>query len=258
MSLNGAKVVTYPQLILGDCIEQMTQIPSGSIDMILCDLPYGTTACKWDVVIPLDQLWQQYWRVIKKNGAVLLFGTEPFSSFLRMNQIKSYKYDWTWVKNLSTNFLHAKRMPLRKSEIISVFYKKQCTYNPVKSLGHKPTQSAKGSSDGVLYFGKNNRNYPGGDTSRFPTNILDFKVDDPKIRSHPTQKPVLLLEYLINTYTNEGEVVPDNCMGSGSTGVACINTRRMFIGIEKDEKYFSIAKDRIAEANGAKDWSNIL
>ena len=234
----------------GDCLEKMKDIPDGSVDMILCDLPYGTTACKWDVVIPFEPLWTHYWRVLKPNGAVVLFGSQPFTTFLIQSQFNSFRYIWTWEKNFSTNFLHAKRMPLRKTEDITVFYKSQPVYNPQKTTGHKPTQSSTGSSNGNLYYGKNIRKSPGGNTERFPTNLLKFNADDPKLRLHPTQKPVALLEYLIKTYTNEGDTVLDNCMGSGSTGVACINTNRNFIGIEKDDKYFEIASQRISDSGG--------
>lgn len=239
-------------LMHGDCIEKMKLIPDNSVDLVLTDPPYGTTACKWDSVIPFETMWEQLKRVIKPNGTIVLFGSEPFSSALRMSNIKQYKYDWIWEKNISTNFLHAKRQPLRNTENISVFYNK-ATYYPVKSDGHVPTQSAKGVSEGVLYHGKNRRNYEGGDTTRYPKTLLKFSVVDMKKRLHPTQKPVDLLEYLIKTYTDEGETVLDFTMGSGSTGVACINTNRSFIGIELDDNYFNVAKDRIDNAVKEKD-----
>lgn len=232
-------------LYLGDCLEIMKTLPNQSVDLILCDPPYGSTAAKWDEIIPFDSMWYEYWRVLKPNGAVLIFGAEPFSTKLRSSQFKAYRYDWTWIKNLATNFFHAKRMPLRKTENISVFYRKQPKYTPIRSIGHEPTQSAFGFSKGVVYHGKNKREYQGGDTTRLPTNVLDFKVVDPKLRVHANQKPVELLEYLIRTYTAEGDTVLDNTMGSGSTGVAAKNTNRKFIGIELDENYFEIAKQRI-------------
>lgn len=232
----------------GNCLEIMPQIPSGSVDMILCDLPYGTTACKWDTVIPFEPLWSEYKRICK--GSIVLFASQPFTTELIHSNLKNYRYSWVWKKNFSTNFFHAKSMPLRNTEDICVFYKG--SYNPQKSEGHIPTQSAKGSSNGVLYYGNNTRDYAGGDTTRFPTTVLEFDAHDPKNRLHPTQKPVDLCEYLIKTYTNEGEWVLDNCMGSGTTGVAAVNTGRNFIGIEQEEKYFTIAKKRIDEAQQSK------
>ena len=231
----------------GDCLIEMNKIADKSVDMILCDLPYGTTANSWDIIIPFDKLWEQYNRVIKDNGAIVLFGSQPFITKLINSNIDNYKYSWYWVKNQGTNFFHAKHMPIRKVEEIAVF-NNYLTYNAIESKGHEPTRSAKGSSNGKCYFGKNKRNYVGGSTERFPTDVLEFKCVNNYERNHPNQKPTDLLEYLIKTYTNENETVLDNCMGSGSTGVACINTKRNFIGIEKDEKYFEIAKDRINKA----------
>ena len=235
------------QLIHGDCLEKMKGIPDKSIDMILCDLPYGTTACKWDVVIPFEPLWEQYKRIIKDNGAIVLFGSEPFSSYLRMSNIKWYKYDWVWVKEQGTGNLNANKMPLKKHENILVFYKKLPIYNPQMVKGdayeikrNKNTNEIfgkTGTQDGYVTKNKG---------ERYPTSILNFNREL-RNRLHPTQKPVALLEYLIKTYTLEGETVLDNTMGSGSTGVACINTKRNFIGIEKDDKYFEIAKKRIEE-----------
>ena len=232
----------------GDCLERMKEIPDASVDFILTDPPYGTTACKWDSVIPFDSMWQELERIIKPNGAIVLFGSEPFSSTIRISNLKMYKYDWVWIKNISTNFLHAKRQPLRNTENIHVFYKKCGCYYPIKSTGHIPTQSAKGSSNGVLYHGTNVRNYVGGDTTRYPKTTIEFDVVDLKNRLHPTQKPVALLEYLIKTYTQENETVLDFTMGSGSTGVAAKNLNRSFIGIELDSNYFEIAESRIRGA----------
>ena len=236
------------QLWHGDCLELMKSIPDGSVDLILTDPPYGTTKCSWDSVIPFEPMWEQLKKIIKPNGAIVLFGTEPFSSALRMSNIKQYKYDWVWVKNISTNFLHAKRQPLRNTENIHVFYKKCGKYYPIKSTGHTPTQSAKGCSNGVLYHGKNTRNYSGGETTRYPKTTIEFDVVDLKNRLHPTQKPVALLEYLIKTYTNEDETVLDFTAGSMSTAIACINTNRNGIMIEKDDHYFKVGSDRVAQA----------
>jgi len=238
------------QLIKGECIEQMKLIPTGSVDAIITDPPYGTTACKWDSVIDFKLMWEQLNRIIKPNGAIVLFGAEPFSSALRMSNIKNYKYDWIWKKNKSTGFLNSKRQPLRSTENIHVFYKKQCTYNPQKTQGHKPVNLfTKNTSDGET-MGKTKKGVKGGgQTDRFPINVIEIKVinNDNKNKTHPTQKPVALMEYLIKTYTKEGETVLDFTMGSGSTGVAAKNLNRNFIGIELDDKYFNTAKDRINE-----------
>jgi site-specific DNA-methyltransferase (adenine-specific) len=239
----------------GDCLELMRDIPDGSIDMILCDLPYGTTQCKWDAVIPFESLWAQYTRIIKDNGAIALFGSEPFSTELRKSNLKIYKYDWYWRKPRGTGHLNAKKQPLRDIEVISVFYKKQCTYNPQFSHG-EPYSAAKGgkiarvSDAGATTYGKfmNGMQFRNDNPGiRYPKQLQEFSVVE-RGTVHPTQKPVALLEYLVKTYTNEGETVLDNCMGSGSTGVACVNTGRRFIGMELDPEYFKIAEKRILEA----------
>mgnify|MGYP003480380918 FL=1 len=238
----------------GDCLEIMRDIPDKSVDMILCDLPYGTTACKWDVVIPFESLWEQYKRIIKDRGAIVLFGTEPFSSYLRLSNIKEYKYDYKWIKSKVGNFLNCKNSPLKKYEDIMVFSKgtiangspRFMTYNPQGLIEINKTCSNKGKSrKGTTIEERPSRQ--GTYTQKYtnyPNNLLEFKSED---GYHPTQKPVALLEYLIKTYTNEGETVLDNCMGSGSTGVACLKTNRNFIGIEKDDKYFNIAVERLEE-----------
>jgi site-specific DNA-methyltransferase (adenine-specific) len=236
----------------GDCLELMKDIPDKSIDMILCDLPYGTTACKWDVVIPFEPLWEQYKRIIKDRGAIVLFGSEPFSSYLRMSNIKQYKYDWVWdkVKPSTPGIVHYQ--PNRVFENIIIF-----------NTGVYYPQMVKKDSPRTAYGAtvtKNNEHGFGFKpcpaykiTHSYPTNILRFSNALQKGKMHPTQKPVALLEYLIKTYTLEGETVLDNCMGSGSTGVACVNTNRKFIGIELDETYFNIAKDRINKARYEND-----
>ena len=239
----------------GNCLELMKEIPDKSIDMILCDLPYGTTACKWDAIIPFEPLWEQYKRIIVDIGAVVLFGKEPFSSRLRISNLEMYKYDWIWIKDTKSNFMQANNQPLNNIEMISVFskaYARQIKnkpimkYNPQFSNGNR--YSIPKDSEVTDLFKQNHKNgiythYKRDTSKRYPYNTLRFNIDKPKI--HPTQKPVALLEYLIKTYTNEGETVLDNCMGSGSTGVACINTNRNFIGYELDEKYFEIAEKRI-------------
>ena len=240
-------------LRLGDCLEVMKDIPDGSVDAIITDPPYGTTACKWDSVIDFELMWEQLNRIIKPNGAIVLFGNEPFSSALRMSNIKNYKYDWVWDKNKPTGMLNAKRQPLRRFENVMVFYKKQCTYNPQKTI------NPKGIEKRSLY--SYNRENEGGETTGeikkggvssdyeadklLPVNIQVFKK--PNKPKHPTQKPVELMEYLIKTYTNENETVLDFTMGSGSTGVAAKNLNRSFIGIEQDQKYYNIAEQRIKE-----------
>ena len=233
----------------GDCLELMKSIPDSSIDMVLCDLPYGSTQCKWDNIIPFESLWKEYNRVLKKNGAAVLFGTEPFSSYLRLSNIKNYKYDWIWDKVKGTGYLNAKKQPMRNYEIISVFYKYQCTYNPQMTTGHPRKVSFRRKELQTECYGKTNKDYYYDSTERYPRNIQVFSIDTQNTSLHPTQKPVALLEYLIKTYTNEGEVVLDNCMGSGSTGVACVNTNRNFIGMELENNYFEIAKERIEKAN---------
>ena len=233
----------------GDCLELMKDIPNGSIDMILADLPYGTTACKWDTIIPFEPLWKQYKRIIKDNGAIVLFGNEPFSSHLRIHAIEMYKYDWKWDKVRGSNFATVKIRPFNSFEDIMVFYKKQPTYNPQMEIGTPYTQK-QGYVGDAKQTGLHKKDViTVNKGERYPLSILRFSKET---GLHPTQKPVPLLEYLIKTYTNEGDVVLDNTMGSGTTGVACINTNRSFIGMELDDKYFEIAKERINEARDAK------
>lgn len=231
------------QIYNDDCLKILKNIPDNSIDLILTDPPYGTTACHWDEVINYDVLWHELHRVCPK--VILLFGAEPFSTHLRMSNIKNYKYDWIWEKNTGTNFFHAKRMPIRYYENIHVFYKKFSIYNPQKTTGHVPTNSGKGINRGEVYSGKSNVDYKGGDTTRYPKNIIKFDTVSNYSRTHPSEKPVPLLEYLIKTYSSENDTVLDFTMGTGSCGVACVKTNRKFIGIEKEQKYFDIAQKRI-------------
>lgn len=241
------------KLIHGDCLEKMQNIPDNSIDLILCDLPYGTTACKWDTVIPFEPLWEQYNRIIKENGAIVLFGSEPFSSALRMSNIQNYKYDWIWEKENGTNFATVKYQPFRKTERIMVFGDFATSYNKKKPKNYNPqftydkpySIKRKDGQREQLHNGANKATeYDNADGKRYPTDIIKFNNEK---GLHPTQKPVALLEYLIKTYTNEGDLVLDNCFGSCSTGVACLNTNRNFIGIEKDDKYFEIGEKRMKE-----------
>ncbi len=235
------------KILHGDCLELMMDIPHKSIDMILCDLPYGTTNCKWDVIIPFERLWLAYNRIIKDNGAIVLFGAEPFSSMLRLSNLPMYKYDWVWDKIKGTGFLNAKKQPMRNHETVSVFYKNQCTYNPQKTSGHVHKKTFRSKDLQTDVYGDMNKDYHYSSTDRYPRSIQVFSTDTQNSSLHPTQKPVALCEYLINTYTNEGQLVLDNCAGSGTTGVACINTKRDFILIEKEKKYFDISENRINE-----------
>jgi site-specific DNA-methyltransferase (adenine-specific) len=236
-------------LRLGDCLEVMKTIEDNSIDAIITDPPYGTTQSKWDIVIDLKLMWEQLNRIVKPQGAIVLFGAEPFSSVLRMSNIKNFKYDWVWDKHIPRNFENAKRMPMNKHEMISVFGKVNLNYYPQMTLREKPvtvknyTKKNKDSSYNFSEFGTTKKSYTY--THKNPDTIIVGKWMANKGKQHPTQKPVDLMEYLIKTYTKENETVLDFTMGSGSTGVACKQTNRKFIGIEKEEKYFKIAQDRI-------------
>lgn len=250
------------ELQQGDCLNLMDEISDKSINLILCDLPYGTqkrNGCKWDVIIPFNDLWEQYKRIIKNNGAIVLFGKEPFSSLLRSSNLDMYKYDWIWEKDTKSNFMQANYQPLNNIEMISVFSKAyareikdktKMVYNPQFDIKEK--YKIPKPSKTTEIFSSNHKNgkykHKERDTSlRYPYVTLHFNSVKGKNKLHPTQKPVALLEYIIKTYTNENDLVLDNCMGSGSTGVACINTNRNFIGMELDENYFEIAKKRIDE-----------
>ena len=229
----------------GDCLELMKDIPNKSIDMILCDLPYGTTQNKWDSVIPLEPLWEQYKRIIKDNGVIVLTSQGIFTAKLILSNEKWFKYKWVWEKSKATNFLNAKKQPLRKHEDICVFYNKQPKYNPQMTEG-EPYDKGIRKNQLTGSYGEFNPVHVKSEGKRYPTDVVYFKTAESEGKVyHSTQKPVELLEYLIKTYTIEGELVLDNCMGSGSTGVACINTNRNFIGMEIDENYFNIAKERI-------------
>lgn len=241
-------------LMQGDCLERMKEIPDGAISMILADPPYGTTACKWDSVIPFEPMWEQLKRVIKPNGAIVLFGSQPFTSALIMSNIKMFKYEWVWVKSRTTGHLDAKRRPMKCQENISVFYDKQPTYNYELKKLDKPISSFRKNGKSGSLLGKTNQMLNKfQNATGYPIQVITFPSEH-NIGKHPTQKPVPLMEYLIKTYTNQGETVLDFTMGSGTTGVACVNTNRNFIGIEMDDGYFKIAEDRINNAvnNGLK------
>jgi site-specific DNA-methyltransferase (adenine-specific) len=232
---------------LGDCLEIMPHIEDKSVDMILCDLPYGTTACKWDVIIPFEPLWEQYKRIIKDNGAIVLFGSQPFTSMLVMSNLKMFKYEWTWKKSRKTGHFLAKKQPLKKHENILLFSKKSVLYNP---QGITSCDIIKKNTEGRLksnlYGNLKNKKDHNQIITNYPDTILEFN-NEHNINAHPTQKPVALLEYLIKTYTQENELVLDNCAGSGSTGIACINTNRNYIMIEKEQEYYDIIQKRIKE-----------
>jgi site-specific DNA-methyltransferase (adenine-specific) len=245
-------------LMQGDCLERMKEIPDGSVDMVLTDPPFGTTQCKWDSVIPFEPMWEQLKRIIKPNGAIVLFGSEPFSSVLRVSNLRWYKYDWIFRKVQATGHLNAKKQPMRDHEDIMIFYQKQCVYNPqkhfvgVKSKTPIVGKRRSGKSDSVYRSYSEKKPDYVDDGTRYPSQMLEGYYIPERHNSsqvgnshHPTQKPVSLMEYLIKTYTNEGETVLDFTMGSGTTGVACVNLDRNFIGIEMDEGYFEIAKKRI-------------
>lgn len=237
-------------LLQGNCLELMKSLPEKSIDLILCDLPYGRTQNRWDTVLPYSQLWDRYLWVIKDNGAILLFADGLFMAELMLSNKKMWRYNIVWDKVLTSGFLNANRMPLRSHEEIVVFYNKQPTYNPQKTIGEKNHSQGKPKTNQNNNYGEHgfvdNREELGN--MKHPKSIITFSKPHPSVSQHPTQKPVDLLEYLIKTYTNEGDTVLDNCMGSGSTGVACINTGRNFIGMELDESFFRIATERITDA----------
>jgi site-specific DNA-methyltransferase (adenine-specific) len=234
----------------GDCLEVMKQIPENSIDMVLCDLPYQMTACKWDVLIPFDKLWESYKRVCKKDAAIVLFGSMPFSAMLVYSNLKAYKHDWIWQKNAGSNFARVKYQPMREHEQIMVFCYGKPIYNPImqersesgKARNKYPYKSERSGRREFLLGTLSKRNIQRCQELRYPSSIQKFNRER---GLHPTQKPVALCEYLIKTYSNENDIILDNCMGSGSTGIACLNTNRKFVGIELDDNYFNIAKQRI-------------
>lgn len=255
------------KLYLGDCLEVMKEIPDGSVDMVLADLPYGTTACKWDIIIPFDKLWAEYRRVTKDNAAIVLFSSQPFTSALVMSNPKEFKYEWIWEKAVGSNFVALKYQPMKEHENILVFSKRTHKYYPIKEP-RKGSGAARSKYGGSVTGGEAEvsgvaRTQAGkfyDPDFRNPSSVQYFNNREIERGLHPTQKPIALCEYLIKTYTQEGETVLDNTMGSGSTGVACLNTRREFIGCEKEQRYFDIAKDRclqkeLALAKNAADIS---
>lgn len=236
-------------LMLGDCLEMMGEIEDGSVDMVLCDPPYGTTACKWDAVIPFEPMWAGVKRVLKKNGAAVFTASQPFTSALVMSNVEMFAYEWVWVKTRITGVLNAKKMPVRKHEQVLVFCDSKATgtYNAQGLVPNGKVTKQGGNSDN--YGARSSEPYV-QEWTNWPRDVLEIASEGNTV--HPTQKPVALMEYLIKTYTNEGEVVLDFTMGSGTTGVACMNTGRRFIGIERDEGYFAIAEKRIMDAKDAR------
>ena len=244
---------TKNTIVYGDCLEVMPTIPDKSIDMILCDLPYGTTACRWDTVIPFEPLWAQCERIIKDNGVIVLTASQPFTSALVMSNPNLFKYEWVWEKNRGSNFASLKYQPMKEHESVLVFSKGNHNYCPIMEVRkggglnrtkYKYNPSNTGKRDVLGKLQMTHANHNGNNELRYPSSIQKFNCE---VGLHPTQKPVALFEYLIKTYTAEGETVLDNCIGSGTTAIACINTGRNYIGIEKDEGYYNIAQKRIAE-----------
>lgn len=252
-------MIELNKIHLGDCLEGMKHVPDKSVDMILCDLPYGTTACKWDTIIPFEPLWEHYERVIKDNGAIVLTASQPFTSALVMSNPKMFRYGWVWKKSKCGNFQIAKSQPLKYTEDVLIFSKSKHNYYPILRPAPEATVARrKYKQGGEIGEGKLSHMASGvykqyllnGEDKINPSNLLEFKSEMKNI--HPTQKPVPLFEYLIKTYTNEGETVLDNCMGSGTTAIACINTNRNYIGFEKDETYHSLATERVRKHTEVK------
>ena len=244
----------FNKLYRGECIEIMSTLPDGCVDMVFADLPYGSTQNSWDSLIPFDKLWEAYTRVVKEDGAIVLTAQPPFDKVLACSNLKDFRYEWIWEKNKATGHLNAKKMPMKAHENVLVFYRKLPTYNPQKTVGHKPMNAVLPRDNIPEPDKKRNYNHVdkrlgnvGGGTDRYPRDVLFFPVinnDDP-LKFHPTQKPVSLIEYFIKTYSNPGDTILDNCMGSGSTCIACINTEREYIGIEFEEEYYKLAQEWI-------------
>lgn len=232
-------------IIVGDCLDVMAGMPSGCVDMILCDLPYGTTQCKWDTIIPLEPLWEQYKRVAKNDAAIVLTAAQPFTAILVTSNLAMFKYCWVWEKGSAKGHFNAKRQPMRAHEDIVVFYNKQCTYNPQMTTGHIRKTATKDKSLNSEVYNANTRTVSYDSTDRYPRSVLAFKTDTQLSSLHPTQKPVALFEYLIKTYSNAGDLILDNCMGSGTTAVAADRLGRRWFGCDNSEEYVVMANERI-------------
>ena len=239
----------------GDCLEVLPSLAAGAVDMILADLPYGTTRNKWDAVIPFEALWPEYWRVLKPDGAVVLTAQTPFDKMLGASQIRYLRYEWIWEKTEATGHLNSKKCPMKAHENVLVFYRRLPFYDPQMTTGHVRKTAVQVNAKQSSNYGAHGNKPPYNSTDRYPRSVQKFSTDKQMSTLHPTQKPVALMEYLIRTYTRGGETVLDNCMGSGTTGVACVNTGRRFIGIESDELYFGLADDRIEDARLNKEFS---
>jgi DNA modification methylase len=234
------------QVLLGDCLERMKEIPDGSVDMILCDLPYGTSKCRWDTIIPFEPLWKEYKRVIKTNGAMVLTASQPFTSVLIASNFKDYRYNWVWEKSKATGYLNAKKMPMKAHEDVCIFYQKPPLYNPQKWMStpyykgsaHRPTE-VYGKQREVLVENESGL--------RYPRTVQYFKTAESEGKTyHPTQKPISLFKYLIKTYTQENELVLDSCAGVGTTALAALRTNRKYICIENDQEYYDVMQERIS------------
>ena len=237
------KLIELNKIYNEDCLEGMKRIPDGSVDMILCDLPYGTTQNEWDVIIPFDKLWEQYERIIKDNGAIVLTGQQPFTSQLIMSNLRLFRYEWIWEKTAGTGFFNSQKMPLKNHENILVFYKSLPVYHPQMRQGFEPYSVRKTKKSNN--YGKDKGAQTVSSGERFPLSVITFPKDKQKSALHETQKPVALFEYLIKTYTNKGDTVLDNCMGSGTTAIACLNTERNFIGFETNKEHYDKSLERI-------------
>ena len=243
-------------LFNGECLNIMSTLSDDCVDMVFCDLPYGTTQNSWDSLIPFDKLWEQYRRIVKENGAIVLTAQSPFDKILACSNLKDFRYEWIWEKNKATGHLNAKKMPMKAHENVLIFYRKLPTYNPQKTTGHKPFGAVKPRQNIPEPDKKRNYNHlperfgnDGTTKDRYPRSVQKFPVinNDNPLKFHPTQKPVGMIEYFIKTYSNESDTILDNCMGSGSTCIAAINTNRNYIGIEADEEYYNAAKKWISE-----------
>jgi site-specific DNA-methyltransferase (adenine-specific) len=242
-----------PTLLLGDCLELMSRIADKSVDMVCCDMPYGTTNCRWDTTLDLDRLWGQYRRITKENAAIVLFAQTPFDKVLGCSNLPWLRYELIWEKTHPTGHLNAKKMPMKAHENILVFYNKLPTYNPQKTSGHVRKTAVKRRDITPVYGEQDFTELPYDSTERYPRSVLTFASDKQRAALHPTQKPVALVEWLISTFSNPGDTVLDHCMGSGTTGVACGNLGRKFVGMELDEGYYAIAKARITAPNESSD-----
>lgn len=239
-------------MLQGCCLDRMSELEPNSVDLVLVDPPYGTTACKWDSVIDLEKMWELLLKIVKINGAIVMTAQTPFDKVLGMSKLEMLKYEWIYEKTNATGYFNAKKMPMKAHENVLVFYRKPPTYNPQKTHGHVRKTTIRDKNSNTEVYGSNTKNSEYDSTSRYPRSVQKFKSDKQKTNIHPTQKPVALMEFLVKTYTNEGDIVLDFAMGSGTTGVACLKTKRRFIGIEKDPDYFEKAYERLTQVEIAQ------